>query len=158
VAAKVPAVTDLSDTSGTLASGPESRFVVDALGRLLDGDGSGVRDQLAAGAGATSWAAVLHRLDVAGRALALDAGLDPADAARWARRGEALATSARLDPVPAGLDQVVAAWSSGQGAPACIDLTTEAVDATPEDERALAACTVLAVLVDASGFPPQVVA
>jgi len=157
-AAKGSPVTDLSGTGGALASGPESRYVVDALGHLLEGAATPARATLDAGAALTSWAAVLHRLDVAGRALALDAGLDPIDAGRWTRQVEALAARAGVDPVPNGIDEVLAAWSAGDGVPVCIDLTSGAVDEVAEDDRAFVACLALAWLVDVSGFPPQVVA
>ena len=150
-------VTDLSDL-GTVAGGPESRHVIDALGSLLDGDGEQGRRHLHQGAARTSWAAVLHRLDVAGRALAVDAGLSPADASVWAREAAELGATAGVDPVPACVEQVLAAWSGGQGLPVDVDLESGAADPVPEDERALSACLALAWLVDRSGFPPQVVA
>jgi len=151
-------VTDLSGTGGTLASGPESRYVVDALGHLLDGDAPAARATLDAGAALTSWASVLHRLDVAGRALALDAGIEPVDAGRWSRQVESLAAGARAEPVPEGVAEVLAAWSAGRGVPVAVDLTAGTVDRVDEDERAFAAALVLAWLVEVSGFPPQVVA
>lgn len=156
--AKVPDVTDLSDPGGTLASGPESRFVVDALAALLDGRSEAGIAQLRAGAGATSWAAVLHRLDVAGRALTLDAGMAPSDARASTAQVAALASAAGIDPLPAGIDEVLAAWSRGDGVPVPIDLPAGEVDVVPEDVRALGACLALAWLVERSGFPPEVVA
>ncbi|MFP5321080.1 MAG: hypothetical protein ACLGIC_04450 [Acidimicrobiia bacterium] len=150
-------MTDLSGTGGTLASGPESRYVVDALGHILDGSATAGRASLDAGAALTSWAAILRRLDVAGRALALDAGLDPLDSARWARQVAALAAAASCE-TPECVAEVLAAWSAGIGLPVAIDLVADAVDAVAEDDRAFAACLVLAWLVDVSGFPPQVVA
>jgi hypothetical protein len=156
--AKHALVTEMSDVGGAITSGPESRYVIDAVGSVLDGIAAGGHDCLAAGAAATSWAAVLHRLDVAGRALALDAGIAPADAPSLAADVASLALAAHADPTPDGLDEVLAAWSGGRGIPVPVDLTSGAVDPVAEDERAFAGCLVLAWLVDRSGFPPQVVA
>lgn len=143
---------------GALTSGPESRFVVDALSSVLDGQGPAGRDELVAGAGATSWAAVLHRLDVAGRALVLDAGLTAADVPAAAVRVAALAATSGVDVLPSGTDAVLAAWSQGVGVPVDIDLTTGQVDAAPEADRAWSAALVLAWLIERSGYPPQVIA
>lgn len=148
----------MSETGGALASGPESRFVVDALDAVLDGDGPAAHAGLAEGASVTSWADVLHRLDVAGRALALDADLDPDDASSWVAHVAALAGTAGVDPLPDGTADVLAAWCRGRGVPVAIDLTTGQVDHGPEPDRAWAAALVLAWLVERSGFPPQVVA
>jgi hypothetical protein len=148
----------MSGSAGALASGPESRYVVDALTGLLDGSPRAASAQLGAGASATSWASVLHRLDVAGRALALDAGLMPADAPATALRVAALAAATGVDPLPASIDGVVAAWTRGEGIPVSVDLSGGAVDTLPDDERAFGACLVLAHLVDQAGYPPQVVA
>jgi hypothetical protein len=155
--AKHALVTEMSDVGGVLAS-PESRYVIDAVGSVLDGVAAGGHDCLTAGAAATSWAAVLHRLDVAGRALALDAGIEAADAPMLAADVASLALAARADPSPDGIDEVLAAWSDGRSIPVPIDLTSDAVDPVAEHERAFAGCLVLAWLVDRSGFPPQVVA
>lgn len=157
VAANPPPVTDLSDV-GTLASGPESRHVVEALGHLLDGDAPAARRRLGAGADETGWAAVLHRLDVAGRALAVDAGLRPDDAPACAGEVAVLAAAAGVDPLPPGIAEVLAAWTRGGGVPVAVDLDRGEVDLVPEADRAFAACLALAWLVDRSGFPPQVVA
>lgn len=151
-------VAEMSDAGGALASAPESRVVVDALGSVLDGDGAAARGLLVAGAEVTGWAALLHRLDVAGRALALDAAIAPSAAPAWSVHVAALAASAGVDPLPAGTSEVLVAWSQGDGVPVQIDLTTDVVGAAPEAESAWAAVLVLAWLVDRSGFPPQVVA
>ncbi|MFP5578459.1 MAG: hypothetical protein ACLGIZ_09500 [Acidimicrobiia bacterium] len=148
----------MPETSGALASGPESPFVVDALDSLLDGRGADARRQLGAGAAATSWADVLHRLDVAGRALALDAALEGCDAGVDAARVAALAASCGVDPLPSGTAHILDAWCRGDGVPVTVDLTADELDAEPESERAWAATVVLSWLVDRSGFPPQVVA
>lgn len=148
----------MSETGAALASGPESRYVVDALDSVLAGRCADARDDLVAGARSTSWADVLHRLDVAGRALAFDAAMegraDPSDPSRVA----ALAASCGVDPLPSGTDEILDAWGRGDGVPVCIDLTTDEVDDEPESDRAWAATLVLAWLVERSGFPPQVVA
>lgn len=151
-------VTDMSETGGALASGPESRFVVDALGSVLGGHASTGRAELEAGAAATSWADVLHRLDVAGRALALDAAMTPGDALSAPAHVAALAATAGVDRLPRGTDHVLQAWCRGDGVPVGIDLLSGALDPEPDSERAWAATLVLAWLVDRSGFPPQVVA
>ncbi|HEX4903024.1 MAG TPA: hypothetical protein VFV42_09465 [Acidimicrobiales bacterium] len=148
----------MSGWGGTLASGPESHFVVDALGFLLDGRPDAAVDELAEGAQATSWAAVLHRLDVAGRALALDAGLQPGDAPGAVLRVAALAAASGVDPLPRRIDHVLAAWSEGRGIPVDVDLDVGSVDPLDDGQRALGACLVLAWLVDHLGYPPQVVA
>ena len=151
-------VTEMSDTGGALVSAPESRFVVDALGSVLEGDAAASRASLAEGAEATSWAAVLRRLDVAGRALTLDAAIAPSGARAWSAHVAALAAGAGIDPLPSGTVDVLVAWSRGEGVPVQIDLTTDQVGAAPESESAWVAVLVLACLVDRSGFPPQVVA
>lgn len=143
---------------GALASGPESRFVVDALSSVLDGQGPAGRAELVAGADATSWASVLHRLDVAGRALALDADLAPAEVPTASARVAALAAAAGVDPLPAGTAAILAAWSRGDGVSVDIDLTNDRVAVEHEADRAFAAALVLAWLVEHSGYPPQVVA
>lgn len=148
----------MSETGSALASGPESRFVVDALGSVLEGRCAEARDELVAGAALTSWADVLHRLDVAGRALAFDAALEPCDVDTDAARVAALAATCGVDPLPAGTAQILDAWCRGDGVPVSIDLITDQVDSEPESDRAWAAALVLAWLVDRSGFPPQVVA
>lgn len=148
----------MSETGAALASGSESRFVVEALGSILEGQGSAAREGLVAGAGSTSWAAMLRRLDVAGRALALDAELAPTDVPAWSIHVAALAASAGVDPLPPGTADVLLAWSRGDGVPVQIDLTTDEVGVAPEGESAWVATLVLACLVERSGFPPQVVA
>lgn len=149
-------MTDVSGRGGALASGPESRYVIDALGHLLDGRPAAGRATLDAGAALTSWASVLHRLDVAGRALALDAGIDLHDAARGAGAAAALTGD---DTAPAeAIAEVLGAWGAGGGVPVAIDLTVGSTHLAPDADRAYAACVALAWLVDASGFPPQVVA
>ena len=151
-------MSEMSEAGGALASGPESRFVVDALDSVLDGRAADARHELDAGAAATSWADVLHRVDVAGRALAFDAALDGCDPAVDTARVAVLAASCGVDPLPTGTGQILGAWCRGDGVPATIDLITGELDAEPESDRAWAATVVLAWLVERSGFPPQVVA
>jgi hypothetical protein len=147
----------MSEPGAALTSGPESRYVVDALDSVLDGRCDDARDGLAAGAALTSWADVLHRLDVAGRALAFDAALRPCNAVDAAGVA-ALAATCGVDPLPAGISDILDAWCRGEGVSVTIDLTTGEVTTGSEAERAWAATLVLAWLVDRSGFPPQVVA
>ncbi len=148
----------MSDRAGTVVNGPESRHVADAVEALLDRDADGARRRLVEGARTTSWAAIVHRLDVAGRALAQDARLDPDDAPSWATHVAVLAGAAHVDAVPSGLVEVLAAWSRGDGIPVAVDLSTGQIDARSELTRAWTGTIVLAWLVDRSGFPPQVVA
>ena len=148
----------MSETGGALASGPESPFVVDALDSVLDGRCADARHELDAGAATTSWADVLHRLDVAGRALAFDAALEGCDPLVDSARVAVLAAACGVDPLPPGTGQILGAWCRGDGVPVTIDLTTGELDSEPESDRAWAATLVLAWLVDRSGFPPQVVA
>ncbi len=150
-------VTEMSDTGAALASGPESPFVVATIGSLLDGDAAGARAHLLAGAAATSWPAVLHRLDVAGRALAVDAELHPDHVPTWRTKVAELAHDAGLDAIPAAVGDVLDAWSRGEDVTVVIDLDRAEVT-VGEDPRAWAAGLVLAWLVERSGFPPQVVA
>ena len=147
----------MSETGAALARGPESRYVVDALDSVLDGRCGDARDGLEAGAARTSWADVLHRLDVAGRALAFDAALRPCNAADAAGVA-ALAATRGVDPLPQGTSETLDAWCRGDGVSVTVDLTTGEVDTEPEADRAWAATIVLAWLVERSGFPPQVVA
>ena len=155
--AKHADVTEMSDTGAALASGPESPFVVAAIGSLLDGDADAARSQLAAGATATSWGAVLHRIDVAGRALALDAELHPDHVPTWRTKVADLAHDAGVDAIPADVGAVLDAWSRGEDVSVVIDLDRGEVTVGGEP-RAWAAGLVLAWLVERSGFPPQVVA
>ena len=69
-------VSELSPSADSeLHNGPESCYVVDAVDALLRDDLVGARMALIQGADLCGWPAVAHRLDVAGRALALDAGV-----------------------------------------------------------------------------------
>lgn len=151
-------VTEMSDLDGALARGPESSYVIAAVGAVLDGDGRSGLDHLLDGARATSWTGVVHRLDVAGRALALDAGLRPADVPAVVAHVAALAAGAGVDPLPGGVVEVLRAWSAGEGIPVAVDLQRQRVDLAPDSSRAWAACLVLGWLVERSGFPPEVVA
>jgi len=155
--AKHAVVTEMSDTGAALASGPESPFVVAAIGSILDGDAAAAHTHLLEGAQVTSWPAVLHRIDVAGRALAMDAELHPDHVPTWRTKVAELAHDAGLDAIPAAVGDVLAAWSRGEDVSVVIDLDRATVH-VDEDPRAWAAGLVLAWLVERSGFPPQVVA
>lgn len=136
-------MSDLSEAAGALVNGPESRHVVAALEALLDGDRDAARHALDHGAEISSWAAVTHRLDVAGRALAAD---DPAPPPPPVGEVGAEAAATVFD-----------AWVRGEGLPVSIDLTSDHADPGSSADRAWAGLGVLAALVDRSGFPPQVV-
>lgn len=140
----------MSGSDGVLVNGPESPYVVAAVESLLDGDREAAREVIHDGARATSWAALAHRLDVAGRALAADVDddADVADVAERAATGDADADEARA---------VLAAWRHGGGLAVAVDLTTGDVDVRPEADRVWSASRVLAQLVERSGFPAQVV-
>lgn len=155
--AKDAVVTEMSDTGPALVSGPEAPFVVAAIGSILDGDAAAGHDLLLRGAEATSWPAVLHRLDVAGRALAVDAELHPDHVPTWRTKVAELAHDAGLDAIPPAVGEVLAAWSRGEDVAVVIDLELAEVQ-VGEDPRAWAAGLVLAWLVERSGFPPEVVA
>lgn len=135
----------MSEPAGALANGPESRYVVVALDALLAGDEDRARQALDDGARATSWAAVTHRLDVAGRALAGD---------------EELPGSPRptvVDTDPESVAAVFDAWLNGTGLSVTVDLTTGDVAPAAPEEQAWLGLVVLGSLLDRSGFPPQVV-
>ena len=140
-----------------MVSGPETPYVVDALDHLLRGDRVAARVALLEGAEVAGWRAIAHRLDVAGRALAVDAGLwDPPDRSGGgsARRGDivvlpGLDTSSGfaggLDDDDAAAAEVIDRWTSGVGSSLPLD-------------RIWPSLTVVAWLVDRAGYPPEVVA
>lgn len=136
-------MSELSEAAGALVNGPESRYVVTALEALLDGDGGAARDALERGAEITGWAAVTHRLDVAGRALVVDDPDGP--------------VAPVADTEPAVVAAVFDAWARGDGLPVSIDLTTGELGHGSDADRAWMGLGVLASLVERSGFPPQVV-
>lgn len=149
-------VSELSDSSGAIRNGPESPYVVAVIDALLGGDSEGAAEALDSGAEATTWAAVLHRLDVAGRALAGDPELasveidwdDAADRLGWHL------TPAACRAAEASLQE----WAAGRGVAVSVDLTTDSVDARTDRERVWPAVVAVAWLVDRSGYPAQVVA
>ncbi len=147
-------MSDPSDPSGSqemLRNGPESSHVVAAVEAALRGDADGATRALADGAATTSWSAVLHRLDVAGRALAADddPGRQPGSAAA--------PLCELLDADPDGAEGVRAAWRSGGGVDVAVDLESGRVDLRDEAERARIGLAALADLVERSGFPAEVV-
>ncbi len=140
-----------------LVSGPETPFVVDAVDGLLRGDRVAARVALLEGAEVAGWSAIAHRLDVVGRALAVDAGLwDPSDPAGdgSAQRGDIVVlpgldtSSVFADDVDApefAAAEVIHLWTTGDGS------------ALPLD-RIWPSLTVVAWLVERAGYPPEVVA
>ncbi len=131
-------------TTSPLENGPETPYVVAAVDALLRSDIVGARLALIDGADATSWEAVAHRLDVAGHALAVDAGfhapdsddvvlLPGLDTSSWAHRG-------------AGAAELIARWAHGQRAEGLpLDCVWPSV-------------TLVAWLVERAGYPAEVVA
>lgn len=129
-----------------MVNGPESHHVVDAVDALLRGDAEGARSALSSAGAHVGWPAVSHRLEVVGRALTIDAGFD----------GDA--TPAEIDLVPSvlrstivdgGVDvsAVIDRWRSGGDAP---DTASTVDDVWPS-------LAVVAWLVDAAGYPAEVV-
>ncbi len=140
----------LGASDATLVNGPESGHVVDAVGALLDGRTWEAREALRTGAESSSWAAVLHRLDVAGRALVSDAAADEG-------ADEVVAALAATEgTTPADRDLLVR-WRDGDGIAASIDLLNDEVELTDDHDRAWHALGLLAWLVDRAGFPAEVV-
>ncbi len=142
------------DMSGSVSSpsvsGPETPFVVGAVAHLLDGDLVRARMALLRGADAVGWHAIALRLDVAGHALLVDAGLwDPPDAAGdgSARRGDIVLLPG-LDTSTWSVDEaadVLERWTTGTTAPAPLN-------------RIWTSLGVVAWLIDRAGYPPEVVA
>lgn len=148
-------VPEMSDSaSRPLVNGPESSCVVAAVDALLADDVVAAREALVAGAARFGWAAIAHRLDVVGRALATDAGLsdEPGpghdgsivllpglDTSAWVRGNE--------DPAHVGrAAEVLARWTAD-----------EALDRDVDMERIWSSLAVVTFLVDRAGYPAQVV-
>lgn len=152
----------MSEQRSTLASGPETALVVDAVRAVIDGagDGSGshVLDTLDLAISQVGAGVVAHHLDVAGRALARDlaeslAG-DPDCGIDWAD----VAASASSAGIAAGeLRSIVHGWVEGVGLAVTIDLVADELDLSDGHDRTLAALVAVATLVQAAGFPPEVV-
>ncbi len=141
----------------SLASGPETPFVVDAVAGLLRGDRVAARIALLEGAEVAGWSAIAHRLDIAGRALAIDAGLwDPPGPA-----GNGSAQRGDIVVLP-GLD-TSSGFTDGVGAPVAaaaevIHLWTTGDGSALPLDRIWPSLTVVAWLVERAGYPPEVVA
>ena len=139
----------VSEMSGstrmTLRNGPESGFVVDAVDALLRHDAAAARMALISGAEATGWEAIAHRLDVAGRALAVDAGLRDGPESDHVVLLPDLDTSAWSE-VHHDAGDILSQWTSGEPAP------TE-----PPVDRVWPSLLLVAWLVDRAGYPAEVV-
>ena len=132
-------------TSMPLHNGPESSYVIDAVDAMLRRDVVAARLALIAGAEATGWEAIAHRLEVAGRALAVDAGLrDGHDA----------------DHIVLLPDLDTSSWSQVRHDAADV-LSRWIADEPDADEAAVdrvwSALALVTWLVDRAGYPPQVV-
>jgi hypothetical protein len=133
--------------SSPLVNRPASAFVVDAVAALLRDDVGGARMCLIQGAARVGLPAIAHRLDVAGRALAVDAGLledDDRDAEPPIVLLPGLDTSAWAAGHEDDVAAVLTRWSGG------------ADDDLPVD-RIWPSLAVVAWLVDRAGYPPEVV-
>lgn len=138
-------MSELSGSEQVMLHGPESGFVVEAVDALLRGDTTAARVALINGAREVGWPAVAHRIDVAGRALAIDAGLSagtddvvvlvPDDDTDWPAG----------DPVDAAI--VLSRWSSGGTTGTDLPLT-----------QLWSALGAVVWLVDRAGYPAEVVA
>ena len=140
---------NVSEMSGStrmsLRNGPESGFVIDAVDAMLRHDLAAARMALVSGAEATGWEAIAHRLDVAGRALAVDAGLRDGPESDHIVLLPDLDTSAWSE-VRHEAGDILGQWTSGEPAPA-----------EPAVDRVWPSLVLVAWLVDRAGYPPQVV-
>lgn len=140
--AKIHDVSELSDFPSGLANGPESRHVVAGVDALLEGDILRARFALIEAAEVAGWTAVAHRLDVAGRALAADAGIGV--------DGPGL-----VDALP---ELIGCAWVDAAGvADVSAVLATWVEGETIELASMWAAMRALGWLVQRAGFPAAVV-
>lgn len=131
-----------------LLNGPESRFVVEAIEAVLDGDLDAAVHLIGDGADRTSPATMAHRLDVAGRALARDDLTEGRSDQPLALPGIEL---------PATAERIWHAWADGRGLEASVDLLDDQVSSVDVGDQLVDALLVLTALVERSGFPPQVV-
>ncbi|WP_436794344.1 hypothetical protein [Actinospongicola halichondriae] len=128
-----------------LENGPESRFVVQAIDAILRADIVSARLALIDAADLVGWAAVAHRLDVVGHALAADAGMtegsvpDEIDLVP-----EVIAST--LASSTTGTHDLLARWCHG----------VDDVDALPLDE-VWPSLALVAWMVDRAGYPAEVV-
>lgn len=130
--------------SSPLENGPETPYVVAAIDALLRADVVGARLALIDGAEATSWEAVAHRLDVAGHALAIDAGLEiPRSDDVVLLPG--LDTSSWAEHHDDGAVALLARWTDGVGS-----------GGIPLDHL-WPSLSLVAWLVDRAGYPAEVV-
>lgn len=146
--------TDESAPGSPLANGPESRFVVEAIDAILRDDVVAARVALIEAAHLVGWPAVAHRLDVAGRALAVDAGFDGPD----------LAHPERVDAFPshdpdldlAELDSMARDHGASHASDVYERWSAGADDDLPVAE-VWASLNVVAWLVAQAGYPAEVV-
>ncbi len=136
---------DVSESQAApLTNGPESRFVVDAIDALLHGDVAAARLALLACADDVGWPAIAHRLEVAGRALTVDAGFTLESLPAEIDLVPEVLHSV-LDPLRDAAPRVLARWSDPDGpAPTALD------DVWPS-------LAVVAWLIDTAGYPGEVV-
>lgn len=146
-------MSDLSDreppADHAIAVGPESLHVIDAVDALLRGHAAEARAALTEGAEAVGWPAIGHRVDVAGRALALDACTEFGD-----------------DRGPFRLVAEVNAWTDQDtidlvDVPEVLDRWCASPLGAGEDtpsHQMWTALALLAWLVERSGYPAEVVA
>ena len=127
-----------------LRNGPESCHVVDAIDALLREDVTAARAALIAGAEECGWPAVAHRLDVAGRALALDAGMRSGGDDTIVVLPD-LDTTGWLRPAAQDAPTILDRWASS-------DLEGE----LPAD-LVWSSLALVAWLVDRAGYPAQVI-
>lgn len=138
-------MSELSGSSSRLLNGPESSYVVAAIDALLRHDRVGARVALLDGAEVAGWEAIAHRLDVAGRALAVDAGLRSEDDTDEIVLLPDLDTSSWVAGDDREAGAVLTRWSSpGSGDPLPAELVWSSL-------------AVVAWLVDRAGYPAQVV-
>ncbi len=128
-----------------LANGPESAYVVRAIDAILRADVVSARLALIDAAELVGWAAVAHRLDVVGHALATDAGMT-ADSVPQELDLVPEVIASTLASSNAGTHDLLARWCHG----------IEDVDALPVDE-VWPSLALVAWLVDRAGFPAEVV-
>lgn len=155
-------VSEMSEQRSTLVSGPETGLVVDAVRSVLEalGGGAGTHaaaalDRAIAEVGA---AAVVHHLDVAGRALARDLAQTVDDDRDCGIDWAAVAASLPSAGIGAeDLRAIVHGWIDGAGLTVTIDLVADELDLRDGHGRTLAALVAVAALVQAAGFPPEVV-
>lgn len=152
-AANTDCVSEMSGSaSSPLENGPETPFVVEAVDALLRSDVVAARLALIEGAEATSWSAIAHRLDVAGHALAVDAGLRVPDAHDDDRSGD---DEILLLP---GLD--TSSWAADQGNTAAELIARWTTDDEPAElplEQVWSTLVLVTWMVERAGFPAEVV-